>query len=216
MVKEYYADGSSRQTYFTQLSPHTPPNSTNHYSGCGATAWMNLFGWHNLNYTPSLLNGDPVENNDYINSLTMQLHDYLLTTGIPFSDQGLTWPWYMGGGCSFAKEVLSHTAKGYKYRIRNFAAAILGFMDGSWVFEIAKEYIINKKRPVIVGYFQNWHYAIGYGILEFPMGEGKPAKYLLKINNGWGTEGSLENNAEISPGDLFSCYGVDEFLPVSK
>lgn len=216
MIKEYYADGCDKQSYFTQLNPHTSSNNTNHYSGCGATSWMNLYGWHSLNFSPTLLNGDPRENNDYTNALTMQLHDYLHTSGIPFSKDGLTLPWFMKKGNSFAKKILSHAANGSKYRIRSFTGAVLGYRDGNWVFEIAKEYIIDKKRPVIVGYFQDWHFAIGYGIVETPMENGEGFTYLLKINRGWGSEGYAENTATISPKDIFLCYGVDEFLPLSK
>lgn len=215
MIKEYYADGSDKQSYFTQINPHTPPNITNHSSGCGATAWMNLYGWHNLNFTPNLLVGEPRENNEYTNTLTIMLHDYLGTSRAPFSDQGLTWPWNIDKGLNFAKEVLSHRANEYKYRIRNFAGAFFGYRDGNWVFEVAKEYIIGKKKPVIVGYFQDWHYAIGYGIVETTMDTGGRATYLLKIKKGWGPEGDAENDGMISPKDIFACYGVDKFTPLS-
>jgi hypothetical protein len=213
VIKEYYADGSNKQSYFTQISPHTLTNNTGHYSGCGATSWMNLYGWHNLNLTPSLLKGEPRENNDYTNILTMQLHNHLRTTGIPFSEDGLTLPWFMKKGDNFAEKVLSHTVNGYKYRIRSFIGSAFGHRDGDWVFEIAKEYIIEKKKPVIVGYFQDWHFAIAYGILEIPTETEGNYTYLLKINRGWGAEGYAENDATISPKDIFSCHGVDEFLP---
>ncbi|MDF2675526.1 MAG: hypothetical protein K0R09_3798 [Clostridiales bacterium] len=212
MIKEYYADGSKNQSYFTQLNPHAFPNNTSHYSGCGATAWMNLYGWHNLNFTPTLLDGEPRENNDNTNTLTMQLHNYLGTLGIPFSNDGLTWPWCMAKGSNFAKEMLSHSANGYKYRIRNFAGAVFGYRDGHWVFEMVKEYIINKKKPVIIGYFDDWHFAIGYGIIETHMETERGSTYLIKINRGWGSEGYSENDTTISPKDIFSCYGIDDFL----
>jgi hypothetical protein len=216
MVKEYYADGSDKQSYFTQLNPHSFSNSTGHYSGCGATAWMNLYGWHKLNFTPTLLKGEIRENNDYTNGLTMQLHDYLHTTGIPFSRDGLTLPWLMKKGDKFARETLLHEAIGYKYRIRSFTGAVFGYRDGNWVFEIAKEYIINKKKPVIVGYLEDWHFAIGYGILETPSETGGPSTYVLKINRAWGTEGYADNHTVVSPKDIFACYGVDEFSPELK
>jgi hypothetical protein len=216
VIKEYYADGSDNQTYFTQLRPNTLPNNTRHYSGCGATVWMNLFGWHTLNFAPTLLNGEPKENNDYINHLTIQLRNYLHTLRVPFSDQGLTWPWFMGRGSGFAQKILSHNAVGYKHRIRSFAGSAFGYRDGNWVFEIAKEYIIEKKKPIIVGYFQDWHFAIGYGIIEIPMKNGEGYAYLLKVNRGWGSKEYTNNYITISPKDIFACYGIDEFKPLSQ
>jgi hypothetical protein len=41
---------------------------------------MNLFGWYNLNFSPGLLSGKDTKNNEYIDQLTMRLHDYLETT----------------------------------------------------------------------------------------------------------------------------------------
>jgi hypothetical protein len=215
VIKEYYADGSDKQSYFTQLNPHASPNNTGHYSGCGATAWINLFGWHSLNFTPTLFNGQHRENDDYINSLTMKLHNYLYTSGIPFSNQGLTLPWCMYRGDDFAKKFLSHAANSYKYRTRSFAGSVFGYRDGNWVFEVAKEYIIDKKKPVIVGYFKDWHYAIGYGIIGTSEENGENSTYLLKINRGWGTEGDHDNDAVISPKDIFACYGVEGFAQIS-
>jgi hypothetical protein len=212
MIKEYYADGSDKQSYFTQLNPHASPNNTGHYSGCGATAWMNLFGWHNLNFMPSLLNMEPGENNDDINELTMKLHNYLHTIGIPFSDQGLTLPCFMYRGDDFAKKVLSHEVRGYKYRTRSFVGSAFGYRDGNWVFELAKEYIIDKKKPVIVGYFKDWHYAIGYGIIETTGENGEGSTYLLKVNRGWVAKEDTDNDLIVSPKDIFFCYGVEGFL----
>jgi hypothetical protein len=118
----------------------------------------------------------------------------------------------MAKGSNFAKEMLSHSANGYKYRIRSFAGAVFGYRDGHWVFEMVKEYIINKKKPVIIGYFDDWHFAIGYGIIETHMETERGSTYLIKINRGWGSEGYSENDTTISPKDIFSCYGIDEFL----
>lgn len=56
--------------------------------------------------------------------------------------------------------IKEYCADGYKYRVRSFAGAAFRYRDGDWVFEIAKEYIIEKKKPVIVYYFKDWHYAI--------------------------------------------------------
>jgi hypothetical protein len=214
VIKEYYAEGSNNQCYFTQLKSHTSPNNTGHYSGCGATAWMNLIGWHNLNFTPTLLNGKPRSNNDYTNELTMQLHNYLGTIGVPFTQDGLTWPWFMKKGEKFTKEILSHTASGYNYRVISLTGPLFGYRDGNWVFEIVKDYIINKKKPVIVGYFKDTHYAIGYGIIENTNESEGVTTYHLKANRGWGPEGYVENETLISSKDIFSCYGVDEFLPL--
>lgn len=46
-----WADGRNNHAYYNQIPAETPPNDTSHWSGCGATAWMNLYGWHDLNWT---------------------------------------------------------------------------------------------------------------------------------------------------------------------
>jgi len=154
-----WADGESNHCYFTQISPKTPPNNTDHFSGCGPTAWMNIFGWHDLNWTPSLLAESAKYNTAQTNSLTMDLHDTLGTSDPPGpfnDDQGFTWPEDMARGFSFAENRLLHDVS-YHYRYDWWDT------DALWVYRVGRE-AIDSQRPFIVGYFQDWHYAIGYGL----------------------------------------------------
>ncbi|OQW34315.1 MAG: hypothetical protein A4E19_02320 [Nitrospira sp. SG-bin1] len=136
-------------SYFLQIPKNTPPNSNNHWSGCGATAWMNLLGWHHLNFTSSLLDADRKQNGPYIENLTMKLHDYL---------GGFTWPEDMGRGFEFLRNRLFHTSD-YWYRYDWWIT------DEYWVFKVGRD-AIRKKWPFIVGYFSDRHYAIGYQTRE--------------------------------------------------
>jgi hypothetical protein len=43
---------------------------------------------------------------------------------------------------------------------------LFDYHDGYWVYELVKEYIIDKKKPVIVGYFQDWHYCIAFEVAK--------------------------------------------------
>ncbi|UVT18564.1 MAG: hypothetical protein H8K03_12075 [Nitrospira sp.] len=155
------ADAPKGHSYFLQIPQNKPPNTNDHASGCGATAWMNLFGWHNLNFTPSLLDADRRDNDPYIENLTMALHDYLGTYE-PWwtfdSDQGFTWPEDMARGFEFVRTRLHHTAD-YWYRQDWWNT------DESWVFQVGRD-AIKKKRPFIVGYYSDLHYAIGYQTRE--------------------------------------------------
>lgn len=224
---EYYdfrlANGSNNQSYFTQLAPGESPNTTDHYSGCGATAWINLLGWHDLNFTPGLLRGEHRKNDSYTKALTMQLHNYLGTTSI-ITDDGITWPWNIKNGINFVREELEFTTNGYWIRWRTGINPLewFGYHDGYWIFDVVQEYIENKKLPVIVGYFQDWHYCIAYGTMKQkrttlfpgPFGFIQYEQAWIQINRGWGPQDYDKNNAFITPSGLFASVGIDEFKPL--
>ena len=162
IYRYYWADGYNNHSFFLQIPPHTRANHEDHWSGCGPTAMMNLFGWHDLNWTATLLQGTRKYNNNYIDELTMELHDYLGTSNL--FGGGFTWPENMGNGFSFAKEQLEHDLS---YWLRfDYGLST----DEAWVFEVARD-MARKKRPFIVLYNDGFlglpkHYAIGCGIAE--------------------------------------------------
>jgi hypothetical protein len=152
----FWADGINQHPYYLQISANTAPNNTSHASGCGPTAWMNLCGWHDRNWTNTIFPGDHQTNDSYINDMTMRFHDYLGTMWM--FGQGFTAPWDMdlGYGC-----IANHLSQRCSYWYRED----WWNTDEPWVFEVARDSARNK-RPFIVGYYQDMHYAIGYGIAE--------------------------------------------------
>lgn len=203
-VREHFsADGSTNHPYYLQIPKNTPPNDNNHKSGCGATAWMNIFGWHDLNWIPELLTGQQIYNNSYIKNLTMELHDYLGTFAWPFSDKGFTWPGDMPKGYNFARERLYHDySYWYRYDWWN--------TDENWVFEVARS-LARAKRPFIVGFFQNLHYAIGYQIAECKT-HGWKKHSMIRIYPALKKDDS--KNKWIPKGTIFAIYGVYDFVPI--
>jgi hypothetical protein len=204
--KYFWADGYSSHTYFLQLSKNSPPNNNDHASGCGPTAWMNLYGWHDINWRASLLSGSQTTNNPYIENLTMDLHDYLGTFE-PWwtlgADQGFTWPKDMKKGLKFAKSRFLHDSS-YWYRYDWWNT------DEPWVFEVARD-SARKKRPFIVGYYEDWHYAIGYGIAECTKHGWKKHSW-IKIYPAWRTNDS--QNKWIPIGTIFGIYAAYDFSPL--
>lgn len=160
----FWADGRDNHTYFLQVPPNTFPNFNGHSSGCGPTAWMNLFGWHDLNWVSSLLLGSSTTNDPLINMMTMNLHDLLGVFSWFFApDQGFTWPENMSRGYMYSHSYLKHFYQDYWYRYDYKIPT--DFTNYNWVFEVARSYA-RAKRPFIVGYYQDLHYAIGYAVAE--------------------------------------------------
>lgn len=194
----FQADGYDNHAYYLQIDPNTPPNDTLHASGCGPTAWMNIFGWHDLNWRPDILSGMHTINDDYIKQLTMDLHDYLGT--IWMFGQGFTWPGDIKKGHDFARSHLDHDCDHW-YRVDWWNT------DEDWVFEVARS-MARARRPFIVGYYQDWHYAIGHGILECKTHGWKKHSW-LNIYPAW----SEDDNQDmwIPKGTIFGVYGVYNF-----
>jgi hypothetical protein len=202
----YWASGYGSHTYFTQIPKNTSPNTNDHASGCGATAWMNLFGWHDRNWTPNLLAGSQTVNNAYIENLTMACHDFIGTYEPWFtfdSDQGFTWPEDMPKGYDFARQYLNHACS-YWYRYDWWDT------DEEWVFEVARD-VIRAGKPFIVGYFQDWHYAIGYGVAECRT-HGWEDHSWIYIYPGWSTNDSQDK--WIPKSTIFGIYGVYDVFPL--
>jgi hypothetical protein len=204
----FWADGYNSHPYFTQIPKNTAPNNNDHASGCGPTSWMNIFGWHDLNWCNTILNGSQTTNNDYIRNLTMKLHDRLGTYE-PWwtfdSDQGFTWPEDMEKGYAFSKDTLQHSCS-YWFRHDWWNT------DEQWVFEVARD-ALRKKRPVIVGYYEDWHYAIAYGIAECSKHGWKEHSW-LRIYPAWSANDS--QNKWIPMGTIFGIYAAYDYWTLSQ
>jgi len=202
----YWADGFSNHPYYLQIPKNTAPNNNDHASGCGPTGWMNLCGWHDLNWTPNLLVGARQYSDAYINTLTMACHDFIGTYEPWFTfgaDQGFTWPDDMGKGINFARQYFHHACS-YWWRQDWWDT------DEEWVFEVARD-VIRAKRPFIVGYYQDWHYAIGYGVAECRTHGWRDHSW-IKIYPAWSTNDSQDK--WIPKSTIYGVYGVYSFFPL--
>ena len=197
----FWTDGYNNHPFYLQISANTPPNNTGHWSGCGPTAWMNIYGWHDLNWKPELLSSNHKYNDSYINALTMDVHDYIGTSWM--FGQGFTWPGDMVKGYNFARKHLYHDySYWYRYDWWN--------TDEEWVFKVARS-VARAKRPFIVGYFKDWHYAIGYGIAECKTHGWKKHSW-IRIYPAWSATDS--QNKWIPKSIIFGIYGVYNFYPL--
>lgn len=198
-----WADGREQHPHFLQIPKHSGPNHNDHWSGCGPTAWMNLFGWHDKYWSPNLLAGSPMVNDSAIENLTMQCHDSIGTYE-PWwtfdSDQGFTWPDDMARGLDFARTVLHHDCS-YFWRQDWWDT------DEDWVFEVARS-VMASRRPFIVGYYQDWHYAIGMGIAQCTTHGWRDHSWIW-IYPAWSRDES--DNKWIPKETIFGIYGVYDF-----
>jgi hypothetical protein len=203
----YWADGYYSHPYYKQIPKNTAPNNNDHSSGCGPTSWMNIYGWHDINWRQTILNGTQTTNNSYIENLTMDLHNKLGTFE-PWwtfgADQGFTWPEDMEKGISFPKEKFQHSCS-YWFRHDWWNT------DEEWVFAVARD-SARKKRPFVVGYYEDWHYAIGYGIAECTKHGWKEHSW-IRIYPAWSTNDS--QNKWIPMGTIFGIYAVYDFSLIS-
>ena len=188
------ADGWAERPRYRQLPAHQGPNQTGHLSGCGPTAWLELFGYHDRLRSPGLLPGDHPQNDDVIDALTMRLHDALGTSGL--AGQGFTWPSDMFKGYEFARTDLGHYADG--------AGRQAWFdTDESWVYEVARASMA-AGLPFIVGYYEDWHYALGLCTAECATHGWEKHAWILVDFGGlkW-----------IPKGTIFAAFTVARFLP---
>ena len=214
--KYYWADGYHNHPFFLQIEPGRFPNWTDHYSGCGPTAWMNLFGWHDLNWKSSLLPGAPTTNDLIVDSLTMNLHNTLGVFSWFFApNSGFTWPENMAAAYAFAHFNLKHLYQNYWYRYDYKIPT--DFTNYNWVFEVARSYA-RGKRPFIVGYYQDWHYAIGYSVAECTK-HGWTQHSWAKIYPAWLTANYDSANPDldnkwIPKSTIFGVWAVNNFVPL--
>jgi len=198
----FYADGIATRPNYAQIKKNVHPNNTNHSSGCGPTAWMMLLGWHDLAWTPNLLKGEHSTNDTFIENQTMAIHDYLGT--INLFGEGFTWPNDMAKGYSYVRRKLGHSC-GYWYKTDY---DWLQGCDTTKVFKVAR-WAIREKRPFIVGYYDDWHYTIGYIVAECKNHgwEDHSWIYICEAptdDGGWGEKW-------ISKHAIFAIYAVSNF-----
>jgi hypothetical protein len=172
-------------TYFTQMPPNSYPNTTDNYSGCGPTAWMNLFGWWSRHGRPGVLQGPHLVDDSYIDFVTMDFNDLLNVHGGLTGDDGNTFTWDIANGYQWISQPLSQSGfpapwydlTGYWYRYGTVA------IDYDWVYEVGRDSIITNKTPLVVAYASDSHITVAYGLAELTTGW-QNGSYLW-INPGW-------------------------------
>ena len=182
-----WAGTDDDQRWYTQIPPNTPPNTADCFTGCGATAWMMLFGW--ADYRAS--EGDPMWDASYgmfggvaevapdtrdadIDTLTLENRDYIETACQ--SDQGRTWPWDMDQ----AKQYLSSRTNSSPSLTTNFNTVPIP-TDG--LRDRADASIRGNRPPIIAQGVE--HYSLAYGYRKKNCRFGRD-KHEFKINTGWG------------------------------
>lgn len=198
----FWADGMQNHPFYLQIRPNTPPNNTSHWSGAGSTAWMNLFGYHDKNWTPNLLRGDHMLNDPYINQETMALHDYL--RGSVF-----IMPQYMFDALVFARSRYDHACDAWG----RWDWPPNGLLAPS-VFELAGEYA-RKRRPFVVGWGEGScvNYGLGLGTCECRTHGWRKHSYAL-IYPAWSPND--DSNFWVPLRMFFAVYGVDQFVRVKS
>lgn len=203
-----YANGSWNQPTFSQISPSDDINDTNHWSGCGPTAWAALVAYHDLHWDPCLLYGTHTSLSSYIKRLLMIFHDVLGTHQMSRKDDNGIWL-----GDTHREDM----EKGYEV-LEQYLLHGQGSDLGWWAyngsyqqeFYYAYDMIYEKRHPLIVNYRteKGGHYALGYGIAigETIMGSITDA-YIL-ANNLHGGDGSFIDDQRETWVHFFYIRGV--------
>jgi len=157
----WVADGWQNRFRFAQLKPNDPVNHYPFYSGCGGAAWLNLFAWHDLAWTPTLLKENNLGDINWTSEFTEEfgaehlnaLADALGTFSPPFSDQGATFPWDMDQGLNYAVSALRH---------KPYFAYTWALPFDSDAARLAYHSIVVDRKPVIIGYWSDVHYDVAW------------------------------------------------------
>jgi len=201
--------GKTDRPYYQQLNAHEAPNNVSYSSGCGPTAWANLYGWFDLHMSKNLLPGDHKSNDAYINNLTVSLRDYLGTDQFPGTDQAYTTPDDMFYGVFFSMLYLNHNC---------FYDCVWGspiYCDSDPIYKTIRDSIVNYHRPSIVGHDHgifSEHYGICFAIDEGtspnPLGPLPIYWVNMTIYPCWGED---NDDYEIGVDDVFAAYSVHSF-----
>ncbi len=199
----YWADGIGNMPYILQMSANTSANHTSCASGCGPTAWVNLYSWHRRSFQFATGYDSSRYNTAWLDDRTMGVRSYLGTFRLRCN--GFTWHYRMRRGISYAE---SRFNLDVYYWWRWSLSTWWRSSRANWVFEVARE-MARYRRPFIVGYYSDWHYAIGYGIAECRT-HGWSRHSWAYIYPAW-----RANNTQdkwIPKSDIFGIWGIYSFV----
>lgn len=133
-------------------------------SGCAANAWMNLIGWYDLHFNPSLISGRRLRNDSVIDNMMRNIVSTLGTKKL--RGQGLTWPRNMERVRNYIWSNLKHRANSMKGVWKTNADVCGMGGDKKNLIKLVGE-SIKKGYPCIVGINTgkdalSLHYCIAY------------------------------------------------------
>lgn len=210
----YWADGSQR--WYNQMDAYSAPNTSDCYSGCGATAWAMLFGWaDNLaaqgHYRWAGHGGIYRQNGGYgWDAVAPQWMD----DGV----RNMTWELRqrIGTFCSFGSGATYPSTMAY-------AGGYLYGRDGAWVDthynavgyheDRLRDYAINsivyRRTPAIIGTGWLNHYPLAYGyawqsrtVREW-WWETTEYNRWFYVNQGWGGDSGWVSASTWFAGELY-------------
>lgn len=196
-----WAAGIANMPYLLQIPGKTPPNNNRCASGCGPTAWMNIYSWHRRNFVFVPYDSSRY-NTAWLNDRTMGIRSYLGTFGI--GCQGFTWPHRMRRGIPYAE---SRFGLDVYYFWRFDLGGIFRKPDTNWVFQVARSMGLSQ-RPFIVGYWSDLHYAVGLGVMQCLEHTWQRHSWVY-IYPAWSPNDS--QNKWIRKGDIFGLWGIYAF-----
>lgn len=199
----FWAGNDNDQRLYSQIPKNSFNNSSNCASGCGATAWAMLFGWGD--YRASIngsgwqhrwglyrenggygSNAIAPENMDQgIRNVSWEIRNYIST--FCWDGQGATAPWNM--------------SKAYKYLQGRTGATlrtnynVLG-ISTSGLRNRARDSIVNRNVPAIIGTGWFKHYPLAYGYkwrrkrVHFLWWSWWDYQRKFYVNQGWGGSGN--------------------------
>lgn len=168
----FFAGSHSDQRLYSQFASGSSPNSSSCYSGCGATAWAMLMGWGDFQASvnnPTWANRwglyrasggygsnavAPATMDSGVRNMTWELRNRVGTFCNPFNDSGATAPWNMDGAGGYLTN-RSGASLSTHYNV-------LGIHE-TRLREKARDSIIDRKVPAIIGTGWLTHYPLAYG-----------------------------------------------------
>ena len=168
----FFAGTHSDQRLYSQFAGGSSPNTSSCYSGCGATAWAMLMGWGDFQASVNnptwsnrwglyRVNGGygnnavaPATMDSGVRNMTWELRNRVGTFCNPFNDSGATAPWNMDGAGGYLKN-RSGASLSTHYNVFGVHETRLR--------EKARDSIIDRKVPAIIGTGWLTHYPLAYG-----------------------------------------------------
>ncbi len=199
----FWAGSHNDQRWYSQISKKEFNNSSNCASGCGSTAWAMLFGWGD--YRASINNsgwqhrwGLYRENGGYgsnaiapknmdqgIRNVSWEIRNYIST--FCWDGQGATAPWNMSDAYKYLQGRTGATLK------TNYN--VLG-ISTSGLRNRARDSIVNRRVPAIIGTGWFKHYPLAYGYqwrrkrVHFAFWSWWEYQRKFYVNQGWGGSGN--------------------------
>lgn len=217
----YYADGSgtSESVYYFkygQIPAYSSPNSSSCVSGCGATAWAMLFGWvdrraaeghwrWNDHWGLYRVNGGlgsnavaPLVQYTGVKNMTWEIRNDINT--FCWFGSGATGPWDMYRASNY---VQPRVAADWSIATRYDPTGLCWFGACNGNRDLAKNQIIYRDAPAVIGTGWLTHYPLAYGYRW----RSKRSCFLtscwtnyqreFKVNQGWYGSGNGWVNANV-------------------